>query len=227
MRFAGGKYMETSGAYDYILDTVALRVMAFARPDGIAIMLRTLAAASARFPAEVYNQDEALLPADSPDDSELSELARGLRFAKRQVTSLPPASASRFANSLQNAQQLSHHIAQATLVIDPLMTNELPLRESYRATYALGRGEAACLVLAHRYGAGVVFVSSDEPACRVARALGVTYVTLPNIVMSWAAQETPSHTELDNLIAGMRAAKFGLKQTVIDQLFARAAPDME
>lgn len=202
----------------FILDTVSLRVMAFARHDGIAIMLQSLGTTAARFPAEVYNQDEGYLPLADQHDEELSELARGLRFSQRQVASLPPADAQRFVTHLQNAQQIQHHIARSTLLIDPLETVDLPLREAYRATHNIGRGEAACLVLAHRYSAGVVFVSSDEPACQVAQQLGVPYTTLQEIVLAWATQVTPSATELDALVGGMRAAKFGLKSTFVDQL---------
>lgn len=40
-----------------VLDTVVLRVMAFAHPNGIEILLETLNVSRARFPAEVYNRD--------------------------------------------------------------------------------------------------------------------------------------------------------------------------
>ena len=41
-----------------IIDTVVLRVMAFAHPEGLNILLEALNASSARLPREVYNLDE-------------------------------------------------------------------------------------------------------------------------------------------------------------------------
>jgi len=45
-----------------VLDTVVLRVLAFAHPRGIDILLRALDAPRACFPAEAYNADEDALP---------------------------------------------------------------------------------------------------------------------------------------------------------------------
>jgi len=64
----------------YVLDTVVLRVFAFAHPQGIDILLSALKAPSACFPTEVYNQDENNLPPNVSDES-LSKLARGLRYS--------------------------------------------------------------------------------------------------------------------------------------------------
>ncbi len=77
-----------------IIDTVVLRVMAFAHPEGLNILLEALNASSARLPSEVYNLDE--------DDNrlqykDLSELAKGLRYAKREGRQV----------WLSNAEQLS------------------------------------------------------------------------------------------------------------------------
>jgi len=40
-------------------------------------------------------------------------------------------------------------------------------------TYGIGRGEAACLVLAQRHGAPALFVSADQEACEVADEIGI------------------------------------------------------
>jgi hypothetical protein len=206
---------------DPVLDTVSLRVMAFAHPHGIAILLAALAAPKARFPAEVYDRDEDALPTDA-DDAALSELARGLRYARRQVDALPRAEAERFAAWLRHASQIPGHLARGTLVIDPLTVAELPLREHYRDHYGIGRGEAACLVLARRHGAAVVFLSSDAAACRAAADLGLPYLTLPDVLVAWVDRLRPTVAEIDALVAGMRAARFGLTPAVIADLHRRA-----
>lgn len=212
--------MDTPGPKP-ILDTVALRVLAFAHPNGIAMLLATLDATSARFPAEVYNQDEASLPLRA-DDTGLSELARGLRFAHRQVVELPGAESQRYSSWLQHAAQLQLHLAQATLVIDPLTVQELPLRLHYQTAFGLGRGEAACLTLAHRYGAAVIFLSSDTLACDVAASQGISYLTLPDILMMWAEKFGPTSNEVDILVAGMKEARFGLSQEFVAALKVRS-----
>lgn len=206
-----------------VLDTVSLRVMAFAHPDGIAILLTALGAAQARFPTEVYDADEEALPAGA-DDAELSELARGLRFARRHVASLPAASAQRYASWLEHSAQIRPHLGDGTLVIDPLTASELPLREQYRAGYGIGRGEAACLVLARRYGTEAVFLSSDVVACRAADDLEMPFLTLPDVLTAWVDRLKPTVAQVDVLIEGMRDARFGLTQPVIDELRRRARP---
>ena len=204
-----------------VLDTVSLRVMAFANPNGIAILLAALSASQARFPTEVYNKDEDTLPLGA-DDTELSELARGLRYARQQVTFLPATAAQRYAMWLQHAAQIPAHLAGATLVIDPITASELPLREQYRAAYGIGRGEAGCLVLARRHGSAVIFLSSDAVACQAATDLGLPYLTLQDMLTMWVDRLGPTVADIDVLVAGMRAARFGLTQAVIDDLHSRA-----
>lgn len=206
---------------DPVLDTVSLRVMAFAHPRGIAILLAALGASRARFPAEVYDGDEDALPPDA-DDETLSELARGLRYARQQVDSLPAASFQRYAAWLQHAAQIAAHLTCATLVIDPLTASELPLRERYRADYGIGRGEAACLVLSCRRGSDSVFVSSDAVACQAAVDLGLSYLTLPDVLEAWVDRLKPTVADIDLLVAGMRAARFGLTSAAIGELHQRA-----
>lgn len=79
----------------YVLDTVVLRVFAFAHPQGIDILLSALKTPSACFPTEVYNQDENNLPPNVSDES-LSELARGLRYAQLKAQILPRLQGQRF-----------------------------------------------------------------------------------------------------------------------------------
>lgn len=202
---------------EIVLDTVALRVMAFAHPDGIAMLLAALGTPRARCPAEVYNRDEDSLPAGA-DDVSLSELARGLRYARRQVASRAGFEALRYASWLQHAAQLSGHLARAELVIDRLTLDELPLRERYRTEYGIGRGEAACLVLARRHGPNVCFLSSDEVACRASRDLGLPYLTLQDVLVAWVERLKPDGSAIDALVAGMRAARFGLAQEFVNEL---------
>ena len=202
---------------EYVLDTVVLQVMSFAAPDGITILLEGLAAPNARFPAEVYNRDEATFPLGVPD-SDLSEFARGLRYAARQVRVLPSSVAERYQTWLSNAAQLTGHLEEGRLVVDPLTIEELAQREDLVMEYGIGRGEAACLTLVERYRAVGIFLSSDEEACTVARKLGLAYLTLPEIVEAWARQKQPARNRLENLISGMRAAKFGLKPDVLARL---------
>ena len=205
---------------EYVLDTVALRTMAFAHPRGVGILLEALAASSARLPAEVYNQDEVQLPLSAPDDV-LSELARGIRFARRQIGSLPAPGAQRYRTWLENASQLASHLEAGRLLIDPLTIEEITRRESLREDYGIGRGEAACLVLVDRYQARGVFLSSDEPACKVAKQLGFAYVTLAQVLENWVDRTKPTEDTLDELIAGMRMAKFGLTESLVAELKRR------
>lgn len=200
-----------------VLDTVALRVMTFAHPDGLDILLTTLAAPRARFPAEVYNRDEDALAPDARDDV-LSELARGLRYARHQAGSLPAPAAERYRTRLRHAEQLSRHLAGGTLVVDPLTLEELPRREELREVYGIGRGEAACLVLAERHGTQVVFLSSDAEACRVAGVLGLPYLTLQDVLERWVASMSPPLAALDAVLDGMREARFRLREEIVRTL---------
>lgn len=78
-----------------VLDAVALRVLAFAHQQGIAIMLCALDVPRALIPAEVYDRDEEQLPLFAPDE-DLSEVARGMRFARRRAETEPNAPAARY-----------------------------------------------------------------------------------------------------------------------------------
>lgn len=204
-----------------VLDTVALRVMAFAHPTGIDVVLAAHGVARARFPGEVYDRDEAALPLDA-DDHGLSEFARGLRHAWRQAASLPAAEAERYRRWLRHAAQLGGHFARGALVIDRLAVEELLLREEYRDRFGIGRGEAACLVLARRDGARVVFLSSDAVACAAAADLGLPFLTLPDVLAAWVDRVAPVVADLDAMVDGMRAARFGLKEEFVAELRQRA-----
>ena len=202
---------------EHVLDTVVLQVMAFSDPAGVTILLQGLAATQVRFPAEVYNWDQDSLPFDAADD-DLSEFARGLRYAVRQTRALPAAEGERYATWLRHADQLARHRAEGSLVVDPLRIEELPHREDLIEEHGIGRGEAACLVLVERYRATGVFLSSDADACDVARRLGLAYITVPDIIEAWVKHSRPTQERLDALIAGLRAAKFGLKGELIEKL---------
>lgn len=200
-----------------ILDTVVLRVLAFAHPLGLDILLETLNVNRLRFPAEVYNQDEASLPLDVSDES-LSELARGLRYAQQRVLNLPTISATRYQTWLTNAGQLPGHLERGSLVVDPLILDELPRREALQTQYGIGRGEAACLVLAERYQSIAVFLSSDTAACQVAQTLGIAYQTLPEVIELWVDRRSPAVELFDDLVGGMRDARFGLSASFVARL---------
>lgn len=202
---------------EHVLDTVALQAMAFAARDGIEILLQGLGASKARLPTEVYNRDEESLPLTAVDD-ELSEFARGLRYAKRQTTLLPAAEGERYSTWLRNAEQLGQHLDGGSLVIDPLIGDELLRREELMQRHGIGRGEAACIALVERYHAAGVFLSSDDEACAVARQLGLAYVTVPDILDAWVKRRRPTLERLDVLIAGLRSAKFGLKPELMQRL---------
>ncbi len=193
---------------EVVLDTVALRVMAFAHPDGIDILLAALAVAAARFPAEVYNADE-----DAPlPDADVSELARGLRFARRQVAAQPAVQGRRYATWLANTAQIAHHLAVGTLIIDPLTVSGLQRREEVRQRFGIGVGESAGIVLAERFGGVAIFLSSDDRAYQSAQALGIRSLTLLDVLEMWVQTQHPLLAVFDDLVDGMKAAKFGLKR---------------
>ena len=202
-----------------VLDTVVLRTLAFAHPDGVDILLQALRVAHARFPAEVYNRDEAALPLDRADEG-LSELARGLRYARRQMLGKPEAEAGRYRTWLEHAAQLPRHFERGSLFVEPLALEELPRREGLVRSFGIGRGEAACLTLAERKGARAVFLSSDDAACRVARRLGIAHLTLVDVLERWVEQGRPSLQELRVLVAGLAQARFGLPGDVVARLEA-------
>ncbi len=95
---------------------------------------------------------------------------------------------------------------------------ELPRREALRTQYGIGRGESACLVLAERYQSQAVFLSSDAAACQVAQALGLSYLTLLDVLEAWVDQIKPPLELFDALLSGMRAAKFSPKAELIRNL---------
>jgi predicted nucleic acid-binding protein len=190
-----------------VLDTVVLHAFGFGHPDGIETLLRVLQTEQARLPAEVYNADEDALP-PGEDDEDLSELARGIRYARRQVRSRPPAEGERYRRWIEHAAQIEEHLKARSLTIDPLQVGELPDREALIDDYGIGRGEAACLVLAQRYGATAVFVSSDEEACQVAENIGVPQITIPEVLETWVNVFCPSVADFDDIVEGLRHAKF-------------------
>lgn len=201
----------------FVLDTVVLRVFAFAHPQGINILLSALKTESACFPTEVYNQDENSLPLNASDE-ELSELARGLRYAQRKAQTLPGLQGQRFQVRLLNAIQLTRHIQAGSLFIEPLEIEELPRRERLGELYGIGRGEAACLVLSERTLQKAVFLSSDERACQAAQALGISFLTIPDVLINWVSEMCPRAELLQELIDGMRNASFAVPESLYQQL---------
>jgi hypothetical protein len=193
-----------------ILDTMILQAFAFGHPHGCDFLLQALGTKSARFPAEVYNLDENRADLSEGDPS-LSEFAGGIRWARRQVDSLPPPRARRYKRWLLNVRQLSTHIRSRNLAVDPLTVPELSSREAISRRFGIGRGESACLVLAQRSNGTAVFVSSDEEACQAAASLSVQYVTVPELLKDWVHRHKPERTLLDELLTGMTDARFSLR----------------
>ncbi len=202
-----------------VIDTVVLRVMAFAHPEGLTILLQALNAPKGRFPAEVYNRDENALPLTVHDEA-LSELARGLRYARRQVQALPSSKAERYRTWLDNAEQLPRHLERGSLFVDPLEIEDLPRREALVQLFGIDLGEAACLVLAARSRVPALFLSADEAACRAAQAQDIPYLTLQDVLEDWVKQRRPSQHELEVLVSGMKGAKYGLSATFVDRLLS-------
>lgn len=201
----------------FVLDTVVLRVFAFAHPQGIDILLDALNTPQAMFPSEVYNLDEDSLPLSASDEI-LSELARGLRYARRQVQLQPGLAGQRFQIRLQNAAQVPHKIQVGSLFIERLELEEVPRREDLIKNYGIGRGEAACLTLAERNADIAIFLSSDEEACRVAQILGISYLTIPDILTEWINRSHPSPELFQDLMDGMKNATFAIPGTVYQKL---------
>lgn len=195
-----------------IIDTVVLRVMAWAHPQGLDILFRAFHISGARIPIEVYNRDEENIPLKDHNDQGLSELARGLRHAKRQTLILSPQEAMRYQISLDNARQLEEHFDSGSLVVDPLTVEELQQRDILCQTYPrkCDRGEAACLVLAQRYQNEAVFVSFDKKACEVAKDLGIPYLTRQDFFEAWIDNCQPTLEEFEALVEGMKNARHGL-----------------
>jgi predicted nucleic acid-binding protein len=200
-----------------ILDNVVLRVMAFAHPNGLNILLQALSATCLYIPAEVYNRDESTLPINQRDVN-LSEFARGLRYATRQTQSLPMSQALRYQTWLDRAAQVTQYLDQGSLQIQTLTLAELNERDIIQNTHQIGRGESACIVLAQRHNLQAVFLSSDIKACRVAQSLGINYLTLLDILERWIDQIHPSLEAFETLIIGMQSAKFSLKEAELSKL---------
>ncbi|RIH81365.1 hypothetical protein Mterra_03209 [Calidithermus terrae] len=202
-----------------MLDTNALRHFSFAHPEGLAILLTGIGSERAYFPAEVYRQDEGLLPLDDGDDEELSELARGLRWARRSVARLPPDQAKRYQTWLDNSRQLPRHLERGSLVIDPITLEELPQRAQLEQQFGIGKGEAACLVLALRYSGVAVFTSTDKAALRAAQQLAVKVLSGMDVLSGWIKASRPSKAEFGGLIAGLAGAKYTLKGEHLERLY--------
>jgi predicted nucleic acid-binding protein len=188
-----------------VLDTMVLQAFGFGHPEGIETLLQVLQAQRARFPAEVYNGETLPL---SGDDEELSELALGLDYAERQIRTRPRVESERFESWIENASQLEEHLRSGALEIDPLRVEELPKREELMETHGIGRGEAACLVLAQRHGAPAVFVSSDREACQVADEIGIPRTTIRDLLERWVNVFSPSVGDFDAIVEGLRQARF-------------------
>jgi predicted nucleic acid-binding protein len=200
-----------------ILDNVVLRVMAFAHSNGLNILLQSLTAPVLYIPAEVYNRDESTLPINQRDIN-LSEFARGLRYATRQTQTLPISQARRYQTWLDHAAQVSQNLDNGSLKIQALSLAELNERDIIQSNHQIGRGESACIVLAQRHNLQAVFLSSDSKACRVAQSLGTNYLTLLDILEKWINQVDPSFEEFETLIMGMQSAKFSLKEADLSKL---------
>lgn len=84
--------------------------------------------------------------------------------------------------ALRQAEQLQAHRDDEVLIVDHLRPDELPRREQLQERYGIGRGEAASLVLAKRYGAAVVYRSPEDFACEVALSEGVRVIALRTAV---------------------------------------------
>jgi predicted nucleic acid-binding protein len=184
---------------------MVLQAFGFGHPEGIETLLRILLVERARFPAEVYNGETLPL---TEDDEDLSELALGLDYAERQIRTRPWVEAERFESWIDNASQLEEHLRGGSLEIDPLRVEELPEREDLMETYGIGRGEAACLVLAQRHGAPAVFVSADQEACEVADEIGIPRVTIRDLLERWVNVFSPSVGDFDAIVEGLRRARF-------------------
>ena len=148
----------------------------------------------------------------------MSELARGLRYAQRKSQILPRLEGQRYEVRLQNATQIYGHIQAGSLFIEPLQIKELPRRERLGELYGIGRGEAACLVLSERTLVTSVFLSSDETACKVAQSLGISFLTIPDVLINWVTETHPSQALLQDLVNGMSNASFRIPKQLYEQL---------
>jgi predicted nucleic acid-binding protein len=205
---------------DYVLDTVALHAMAFGHPRGVEILLEGLAVDRLRFPAEVYNFDENALPPGANDES-LSELARGIRYARGQLAAAPGPLADRCRVWLNNATQLGPLLSAKRLVVDSLEVDELLRREELQTRFHIGRGEAACITLAERLDGEAVFLSSDAAACKAASSLEIRFCTILDVLEMYIDRMSPTRDAIAALLAGLQNAKFALKADDKDRLLAK------
>jgi hypothetical protein len=163
-----------------VLDGSMLRAVAFNLASGLSGLLAAMAALAARVPPEIYNGDEdAPLPAG---DVGLSILARDIQAVRRQVSGRHWARSQRERAALRNAERLRDYLVDGSLIVDPLRPTELPRREHLQDRYGIGRGEAASLVLAERYGVEVVYLSPDGLAYEAARCEGVRSIAIRDAV---------------------------------------------
>lgn len=200
---------------------MVLQALGCGHPDGIEILLTALVVPRARFPPEVYNRDENELPLTEPDDRRLSELARGLRYARRKSAREPFAEAERYRGWLANAMTIHEYISRGMLVVEALKIEDVPVRDSLVDEYGIGVGEAAGLTLAMRESATAIFVSSDEHACKTAQTLGIPYLTIPDILDRWIDRSAPTKAQFDELIDGMSNVRFALNPTDREHLTAK------
>jgi predicted nucleic acid-binding protein len=192
-----------------VLDTNILRSFVFAHPSGLEVVLRGLRCAVAQTPLEVYARDEENAGLEQTDE-DFSELARGLRMARRKARDLPSTEALRYQTWITNAQQRVQHLERGSLLLCPLTVPELLERDRLQRTHLIGRGEAACLVLAQRADAPAVFVSEDDEACKLAVQLGVRIVMRQALLIRWLEDIQPSIDQLEVLILGLERARFTL-----------------
>ena len=99
------------------------------------------------------------------------------------------------------------------------LIEELLLRDQLERSHKLGRGEAACIVLAEREHAPALFVSEDDEACKVARIRGVNVVMRQSVLEHWVKQTKPSRTDLDMLLRGLEKARFTVHPQEIKALY--------
>lgn len=166
--------------HEPILDAGVLRAAVFTMSGGLMGLLTVVGASASRVPPEVYNSDEdvRLLA----DDAGLSVLARDFRAMRRRVDAGHWASVHGERASLRDAQRLRYHLEDETLIVDPLQPEELPRRENLRDHYGIGRGEAASLVLAERYGVEIIYLSPGGLAYDAARREGVRSIAIRDAV---------------------------------------------
>jgi hypothetical protein len=202
---------------DWVLDTVVLRALTFGHPTGIDILLTSLGGGPLQLPSEVYDRDEDALPPGVSDRS-LSELARGIRFARLRSGEARGPDTERVRVWIECARQLPPHFDRGSLVIEYLTLPELRSRNQLMRARGIGRGEAAALIVAQRVGARPVFLSSDAEACVVADSLAIPYLTLVDVLHRWIETADPTHDEVSRLVDGLASARFGLNAGTISDL---------